>query len=147
MITPRWVETRTQPIALADALFDLIGVLDKRDMIGQTYEIGGPEPLTYRRMMLTVGHTMGHRRDDRAGSIALAQVVVALVATSSPMLTSPQLVLSLTLMSNEVVVHDCRINELLAHQPMTFEDAVWAALEARERRTAREIDSRSRAGS
>jgi uncharacterized protein YbjT (DUF2867 family) len=143
MITPRWVETRTQPIALSDALFDLIGVLDKRDMIGQTYEIGGPEPLTYRRMMSTVSRTMGHRRlivpvpllSPRLSSHWLRFITDVDLTTARALVDS---------MSNEVVVHDCRINELLAHQPMTFEDAVWAALEARERRTA--IDSRSRAG-
>ncbi len=35
MITPRWVETRTQPIALSDALFNLTGSLGRRDMVGQ----------------------------------------------------------------------------------------------------------------
>ena len=80
MITPRWVETRTQPIALADALFDLIGVLGKREMIDQTYEIGGPEPLTYRRMMLTVSRIMGHRRVIVPVPLLSPQIVVALVA-------------------------------------------------------------------
>ncbi len=144
MITPRWVETRTQPIALDDALFDLIGVLGKPEMIGQSYEIGGPEALTYRRMMLTVGRIMGHRR------------VIVPVPLLSPRLSSHWLRLitdvDLTTaralvdsMSNEVVVRDCQINGLLSHQPMTFEDAVCATLEARQRRTA--IDSRLRARS
>ena len=62
MVTPRWVETRTQPIALDDALFDLTGVLGRAEAIGEIYEIGGPEPLTYRRMMQTVSDIMGRRR-------------------------------------------------------------------------------------
>jgi uncharacterized protein YbjT (DUF2867 family) len=141
MITPRWVETRTQPIALADALFDLIGVLGKREMIDQTYEIGGPEPLTYRRMMLTVSRIMGHRRvivpvpllSPRLSSHWLRFITNVDLTTARALVDS---------MSNQVVVHDSRINELLAHQPMSFEEAVWATLEAR--RTA--IDSLSRAG-
>jgi uncharacterized protein YbjT (DUF2867 family) len=144
MITPRWVETRTQPIALDDALFALIGVLGKSETIGQSYEIGGPEALTYRRMMLTVGRIMGHRR------------VIVPVPLLSPklsshwlrLITDVDLTTARTLvdsMSNEVVVRDCQINELLSHQPMTFEDAVYATLEARQRRTA--IDSRLRARS
>jgi uncharacterized protein YbjT (DUF2867 family) len=143
MITPRWVETRTQPIALADTLFDLTGVLGKRDMIGQSYDIGGPEPLTYRRMMLTVSRMMHRRR------------VIVPVPLLSPRLSSHWLRLitdvDLTTaralvdsMTNEVVVRDSRINEVLEHQPMTFEDAVRAALEARDRSTALGLTSRAR---
>lgn len=143
MITPRWVETRTQPIALADALFDLAGVLGKTDMIGQSYDIGGPEPLTYRRMMLTVSRIMHLRR------------VIVPVPLLSPRLSSHWLRLitdvDLTTaralvdsMTNEVVVRDPRINELLDHQPMAFEDAVRAALVARDRSTASGPRSRAR---
>src|SRR6185295_11996365 len=46
MITPRWVRTRTQPIAAADVVRYLIGVLDNRDTTGRVFEIGGPEVLT-----------------------------------------------------------------------------------------------------
>jgi uncharacterized protein YbjT (DUF2867 family) len=142
MVTPRWVETRTQPIALADALFDLTGVLGRSDTIGQSYDIGGPEPLTYRHMMLTVSRLMGYRR------------VIVPVPLLSPRLSSHWLRLitdvDLTTaralvdsMSNEVIVNDHRINQLLAHQPMAFETAVVAALDAREGRT--ETDSHSNA--
>ena len=135
MVTPRWVETRTQPIALADALFDLIGVLGRRDMIGQSYEIGGPEPLTYRRMMLTVSRLMGYRRvilpvpllSPRLSSHWLRFITDVDLTTARALVDS---------MSNEVIVHDRRINELLAHEPMNFETAIRAALAARERRTS-----------
>ena len=144
MITPRWVETRTQPIALDDALFYLIAVLGKRDMIGQSYEIGGPEPLTYRSMMLTVSRIMGHRRvivpvpflSPRLSSHWLRFITDVDLTTARALVDS---------MSNEVVVRDRRITELLSHRPMTFEDAVYAALESRKTRTA--IDSLSRARS
>ncbi len=144
MITPRWVETRTQPIALADALFYLVEVLDKRNMIGQSYEIGGPEPLTYRSMMLTVSRIMGHRRvivpvpllSPRLSSHWLRFITDVDLTTARALVDS---------MSNEVVVHDRRINDVLAHEPMTFEEAVCAALEARKHRTA--IASLSRARS
>jgi uncharacterized protein YbjT (DUF2867 family) len=142
MITPRWVETRTQPIALDDALFCLIGVLGKPEMIGQSYEIGGPEALTYRRMMLIVSRIMGHRR-------VIAPVPVLSPRLSSHwlrLITDVDLTTARTLvdsMSNEVVVRDRQIDDLLSHQPMTFEDAVRATLESRQRRT----ESRRRARS
>ena len=144
MLTPRWVETRTQPIVLADALFDLIGVLGRRDTVGQSYEIGGPEPLTYRRMMMTVSRLMGLRRlilpvpllSPRLSSHWLRFITDVDLKTARALVDS---------MSNEVVVHNRRINDLLMHEPMSFEAAVSAALEAREHRAGN--DSRSHAHS
>jgi uncharacterized protein YbjT (DUF2867 family) len=140
MITPRWVETRTQPIALADALIDLIGVMGKQDTIGQSYEIGGPEPLTYRSMMLMVSRLMGYRRvilpvpllSPRLSSHWLRFITDVDLTTARALVDS---------MSNEVVVHDRRINQLLEHEPMTFEATIRAALEARRHRSA--VGSRS----
>src|SRR6185295_2675740 len=51
MITPRWVRTKTQPIAIADVVRYLVAVLDLPDAAGQTFEIGGPEALEYTQMM------------------------------------------------------------------------------------------------
>jgi uncharacterized protein YbjT (DUF2867 family) len=134
MITPRWVETRTQPIALSDALFNLTGSLGRQDMVGQSYEIGGPEPLTYRRMMMTVGRLMGYRR------------VILPVPLLSPRLSSHWLrfITDVDLMTaralvdsmcNEVVVRDHRINRLLGHEPMSFEAAATSALQSAEHRS------------
>lgn len=133
MVTPRWVEVRTQPIALEDAIADLVGVLGNADAIGQSYEIGGPQPLTYRHMMHTVGRLMGRRRlivpvpllSPRLSSHWLRLI------TDVDLTTARTLVDSLT---NEVVVHDHRIVDLLGTSPLTFEAAVVAALQARERR-------------
>ena len=62
MITPRWVQTRTQPIAIDEAVADLVGVLGRSEAIGEVFEIGGPHPLTYRSMMLATAQVMGRRR-------------------------------------------------------------------------------------
>ena len=62
MVTPRWVQTRTQPIALADAVRFLVGVVGIDAAIGETYEIGGPHALSYRDMLVTVAEMTGRRR-------------------------------------------------------------------------------------
>ena len=59
MVTPRWVQTRTQPIAVEDAVAFLVGVLGCPEAIGATYDIGGPEALTYGEMLRTVGRMPG----------------------------------------------------------------------------------------
>ena len=80
MITPRWVETRTQPIALSDALFTLMGSLGRRDMVGQSYEIGGPEPLTYRQHDDDRQPAHGPSEGDSPGAATLPEAFLALAA-------------------------------------------------------------------
>jgi len=133
MITPRWVQTRTQPIALDDALHDLTGVLGRQAVIGETYDIGGPEPLTYRSMMETVARLKGLRRlivpvpllSPRLSSHWLRLITDVDLATAQALVDS---------MTNEVIVHDHRIEKLLGHAPMTFEAAATQALAARANR-------------
>ena len=51
MITPRWVRTRCQPIAIRDVLAYLVGVLGRPRPRGRVLEIGGPDVVTYAEMM------------------------------------------------------------------------------------------------
>ena len=143
MITPRWVQTKTQPIALADALVDLVGVLGRPDTIGEVYDIGGPEALTYRDMMVTASRVMGRHRliipvpllSPRLSSHWLRLITDVDLTTARALVDS---------MTNEVVVHDHRLDELLGHTPMTFADAAAKALAARaERRAAAETRARA----
>jgi uncharacterized protein YbjT (DUF2867 family) len=51
MLTPRWVHTPVQPIAIRNVLTYLMGCLEPDDARGQTFDIGGPEVVTYRQLM------------------------------------------------------------------------------------------------
>lgn len=51
MVTPRWVRTPSQPIAVGNVLGYLIGCLEHEETTGQTYDIGGPDVLTYRDLI------------------------------------------------------------------------------------------------
>jgi uncharacterized protein YbjT (DUF2867 family) len=62
MICPRWVYTRTQPIAIADVLQYLVLAVNTPETAGRTIDIGGPEILTYRDMMLITAKVLGLRR-------------------------------------------------------------------------------------
>lgn len=61
MITPRWVSTRCQPIAIRDALAYLVAALDHPEVTG-IVEIGGPDILSYGQMMLRYAKLRGLRR-------------------------------------------------------------------------------------
>ncbi len=51
MTTPRWVRSLNQPIAIRNVIFYLIGCLEHEETSGQTYDIGGPDILTYRDLL------------------------------------------------------------------------------------------------
>ena len=131
MVTPRWVQTRTQPVAIDDAVAFLVGVLGRDEAIGEVFDIGGPEALTYGQMLKTVGRMPG----------GILKLIVP-VPLLSPRLSSHwlRLVTDVDLptaralidsMSNEVVVRDRRIEALTGHRAMTFEVAAERALRQR----------------
>jgi uncharacterized protein YbjT (DUF2867 family) len=61
MVTPRWVRNECQPIAVADVLSYLVGVAETPETAGNTYEIGGPDVLTYAEMMRRTAEAAGRR--------------------------------------------------------------------------------------
>lgn len=139
MVTPKWVQTRTQPIAIDDVVAFLVGVLGRDEAIGETFDVGGPDPLTYAEMLNTVGRM--------PGGIMRLMVPVPLLSPSLSshwlrLVTDVDLATARALvesMSNEVVVHDRRIEELTGHRAMSFEKAAERALAARERRVGEEV--------
>jgi uncharacterized protein YbjT (DUF2867 family) len=133
MITPQWVATRTQPIAVDDVVTYLAGVLEPPEASGRVFEAGGPDVLQYSSMLR------------RVAEIENCPLLLLPVPLLTPWLSSLWLSLVTSVdtgtgralidsMTNEVVVHDNSIRDLVPIQPMSYDDAVRAAL--RERREA-----------
>lgn len=59
MITPRWVRTESQPIAIRNVLHYLVACLDVPETIGRTIDIGGPEVVSYHRLMRIMAEARG----------------------------------------------------------------------------------------
>jgi uncharacterized protein YbjT (DUF2867 family) len=138
MVTPRWVSTRTQPIAVDDVVRYLVGVLEPPEASGRVYEVGGPDVLRYSSMLQRVADI-----EDR--SLILLPVPLLSPSVSALWLalvtdidsgTGRNLIDSMT---NEVIVHDESIRDLIPLQPMSYDDAVRAAL--RERHEARQASA------
>ncbi|UPK75325.1 NAD(P)H-binding protein [Nocardioidaceae bacterium SCSIO 66511] len=132
MVTPRWVRTRTQPIAVDDVVRYLVGVLEVEDTVGRAFEIGGPEVLKYLTMMR------------RLAAIEGRPMLVVPVPLLSPGLSSRWLSLVtdvdtqtgralINSMTNEVVVTDDSIRSLVSFEPMDYDTAVLRALGERAR--------------
>ncbi|GAA2358914.1 SDR family oxidoreductase [Streptomyces carpaticus] len=62
MVTPRWVRTRIQPIGVRDVLRYLVGSATMPAEVNRTFDIGGPDILTYREMMQRYAAVSGLRR-------------------------------------------------------------------------------------
>lgn len=62
MIAPKWVKCQCQPIAIRDVLFYLSGVMLTPSCFGQTYDIGGPEPMTFKEVLLRYARLRKLRR-------------------------------------------------------------------------------------
>ena len=128
MVCPRWVTVRTQPIAISDVISYLVESVEKVETAGQTIDIGGPEVLTYREMMLTVAKVLGLKRmllEVPVLTPRLSSYWVNLV-TPIPTPLARSLIESLrseTICENRVAL------ELFERSPIGFEAAVRRALE------------------
>jgi uncharacterized protein YbjT (DUF2867 family) len=62
MITPRWLKTKCQPIAIRNVVEFLIGVIGKAETYNKSYDIGGPDILSYKEMLLRFAKIRGLKR-------------------------------------------------------------------------------------
>jgi hypothetical protein len=128
MVTPKWVDTRCQPIAVRDVLRYLVDVLAVDETAGRILEIGGPDVLTYREMMAVYAEEAGLRQriviPVPVLTPRLSSLWVGLVTPLPRSLARP-LVDSLV---NEVVVHDDTIRELCPGPMIGYRESVRLAL-------------------
>jgi hypothetical protein len=129
MITPRWVRSRSTPIALSNLLRYLAEVPKLEETAGQVYDVGCPDVLTYREIMLRYGALVGKRPfvipvpvlTPRLSSYWLRLV------TSVPTNLARALIEGL---SQDVIAQDKRLTRLVPQVLLGFDDAVTEALEA-----------------
>jgi len=127
MITPRWLNTRSQPIAIRNVVDYLYGVLHNKLTYNNSYDIGGPEILTYKEMLLGFAKVRGLKR-------TIWVVPVMTPRLSSYWLyfvTSTSYSLAIHLVNSmkvEVVCKESNINELIGGVPLIgYEQAIRLA--------------------
>jgi uncharacterized protein YbjT (DUF2867 family) len=93
MITPRWVTTRTQPIAIGDAVSFLARAADLEAPLGREIQIGGPDVTTYGGMIDELARALGRRPPPRLTvpvlSPALSSLWIGLVTPVDPGVARP----------------------------------------------------------
>lgn len=127
MITPKWLKTRCQPIAITDVLEFLSKSLLNPVTYGNSFDIGGPDILTYKEMLLGFAKAKKLKRWIYTIPIMtpkLSSYWLYFVTSTSYKLASA-LVSS---MKVEVICIDNKINDLLDVNPMSYEQALSRAL-------------------
>ena len=126
MITPKWLNTRCQPIGIADVISFLTKSILNPKTYDQDFDIGGPDILSYKQMLLQFGEVRGLKR-------YIYTVPVMTPKLSSYWLyfvTSTSYKLATALVSSmkvEVVCRDHRINDLLKVEPISYKQALKRA--------------------
>jgi uncharacterized protein YbjT (DUF2867 family) len=129
MVAPRWVASPTQPIALVDVVGYLREVAGRPDTLGETFDLGGPDVLTYREMIERIGELRGRRPrivevpvlSPRLSSYWLHLVTPVRAGVARPLVEG---------LRNPTIATETRIRELVPRELLTFDSAARQALGA-----------------
>ncbi len=139
MVTPAWVKTESQPVAISDVLYWLVRCLSVPETIGQTLEIGGPDVLPYRELMRIM-----------AEELHLPSRLIIPLPVLTPRLSSLWISLVTPVsyriarplgegLKNRVVVTNDKVHRLMPHRSLRVREAIHQALQQVE---ANEVETR-----
>lgn len=131
MVAPKWVSSRCQPIAIRDVLFYLLEALGNEKCIGQTFDIGGPDILTYKEMLY------GYAKIRKLMRLIIVVPLFTprlssywlIFVTSTNFYLARSLVDSMTI---DAVCTENRIHKILLRKCLSYQEAIQKALEKTE---------------
>ena len=127
MVTPKWVTTECQPVAIADVLHWLVRCLEVPETAGKTLEIGGPDVMPYRELMRVMAEELGLRRriilpvpvlTPRLSSLWINLVTPVSYRIARPLAEG---------LKNRVVVTDDTAQRLMPHRALGVREAIHRA--------------------
>ncbi len=135
MVCPRWVSTRTQPIALDDVARYLTGLCGLDEALGRSFDAGGPQVMTYREMIERIARLRGRRPliveipvlTPRLSSYWLHLVTPVKAAVARPLIEG---------LRTETIARDDELQRLVELELTDFDTAARAAFEPEPRRRA-----------
>ena len=138
MITPRWVRTESQPIAVRDVLHYLIAALETPATTGRTIDIGGPDVWSYAQVMREMAKALGLRRrlvipvpilTPRLSSLWIHLVTPLGASIAQPLAEG---------LRNRVVCRNLDAQRLMPHRCLGIPEAIKAAV---DRRSSGEVET------
>ena len=127
IFAPAWIDTRCQPIDVYDALTYLIGCMEHEETAGREFDIGGPEIITYRKMMQIYARVRRLKRTIISAPVLTPRLSALFVSLVSPV---PSGVVNPLLegLKNEVICRENRIREIIPNNLIWLEDSICNAL-------------------
>jgi len=128
MITPKWLNTKHQPISIRNILEYLTGILLRTETFNKSYDVGGPDVLSYKKMLLQLAEVRGLKR-------FIFTVPVMTPRLSSYWLyfvTSTSYMLAINLVNSmkvEVIAKDNELEKMLGIKPISYKEAVQLAFQ------------------
>ncbi|SDS07136.1 SDR family oxidoreductase [Christiangramia echinicola] len=126
MVTPKWVKTRSQPIAIRNIIQYLTGVIDRKECYNESFDVGGPDVLTYQEMMEQYAEV----RDLKIWIVGVPFMSPKLSSYWLYFVTSTSYRLAQNLvdsMSVEVITKDTRLKEILNIELISYKEAIRLA--------------------
>jgi uncharacterized protein YbjT (DUF2867 family) len=137
MVCPKWVLTKSQPVAVDDVVTFLAQALEMRETGSMTFDIGGPEVLTYVDMMNRYAKMIGKSiriiilpfLTPRLSSYWIDLITPVTASLARPLVDS---------LKHEAIVKDHSIEKIIPIKTKSFEDAILVAIdESRKSETIR----------
>ena len=126
MVAPRWLNTKAQPIAIRDVIQFLTGVLENPDSFDKGFDIGGPDILTYKEMLLQFARVRNLRR-----TILVVPVMTPKLSSYwLYFITSTSYRLAVNLVKSmkvEVICENNDLKDLLGIELLSYKEAVEMA--------------------
>ncbi|VWX37538.1 NAD(P)H-binding protein [Exiguobacterium oxidotolerans] len=142
MLLPRWTRNKTHPVALPDVIHALGSSVDREDLKDRAIDIGGPEAMTYKEMILKTAEVMDKKQptfDLPLMTVKLSRLWVTLVS-GEPKETVYPLVES---MVHEMVADPDKMVEGISDGKISFEQSVRMAMEEEESKSKKSGSSSS----
>ena len=131
MVTPKWLNTKCQPIAVRNVIDYLVQVVDNRKTFDETFDIGGPDILTYKQMLLQFAAVRKLKRF----IFILPVMTPKLSSYWLYFITSTSYNLAVNLVNSmkiEVVCADNRIRNIIDIQLISYSESIGLAFEQME---------------
>jgi len=129
MIAPKWLNTKCQPICIRNVIFYLKECLLNEKTFNRIFEIGGPDVLTYKEMLLGFAAERGYKRRIFIFPVPLKKLSAYWInlVTSANLTIAWKLVES---MKNDVVCKDFSVREILPQRLIPYREAIQLAFQA-----------------
>lgn len=129
---PKWAKTKSQPIAIRDVIKYLIGIMELPETSGMTFDIGGPDILTYEKKLDVMARILGKKRYFFSGFTLNTNFYGYFISLLTPV-AAPITKVLVEGCKNEVICRNEDIKLFLPFDPIGFKSALILALSSEEK--------------